>query len=400
MEIQLINIDEIIPYENNAKLHPKEQIEQIKKSILEFGNNDPIAIDKDNIIIEGHGRLLALKELGYKEVEVIRLGHLTEEQRKAYTLIHNKLTMNTEFDLDILMSELEDIDFIDMGEFDFDLDIEDIEPEEVEEDEYEIEIPKEPKAKLGDIYALGNHRLMCGDSTSIDDVEKLMNGYKVDLLVTDPPYNVEIVGGNHSESPSERKKKGNLTIANDNMTNDEFHKFLYDVFVNAYTVLKDGASFYVWYASREVVNFQTSIEEAGLTVKQELIWNKNSLVMGRQDYQWKHEPCLYGWKETGSHNWYGDRKQTTIIDWDRPSKNDLHPTMKPVGLFDYQIKNSSKKGDIVLDLFGGSGTTIIACEQSNRNCYMMEYDPKYVDVIIDRWETLTGNKAVLLNECI
>lgn len=188
-----------------------------------------------------------------------------------------------------------------------------------------------------------------------------------------------------------------MKIQNDKMENNVFHDFLVKVFTNAYNVLKDGASFYCWYASREVVNFHTSIEESGFTVKQELIWNKNSLVMDRQDYQWKHEPCLYGWKETNSHIWYGDRKQTTVIDWDRPTKADLHPTMKPVGLFDYQIKNSSKAGDNILDLFGGSGTTIMACEQNNRNAYVMEFDPKYVDVIIERWENFTGQKAVKLN---
>ena len=239
---------------------------------------------------------------------------------------------------------------------------------------------------------------MCGDSTKEEDVNKLMNGFKADLLITDPPYNVEIVGGNHSESPSERKNKGNLTIANDKMSNNDFKEFLLSVFNNAYSVMKDGASFYVWYASREVVNFQSSIETSGLTVKQELIWNKSSLVMGRQDYQWKHEPCLYGWKETGPHNWYSDRTQTTVIDWERPTKSDLHPTMKPIGLFDYQIKNSSKKGDNILDLFGGSGTTIMACEQNNRNAYVMEYDPKYVDVIIQRWEDFTGKKAIKIGE--
>jgi site-specific DNA-methyltransferase (adenine-specific) len=285
-----------------------------------------------------------------------------------------------------------------MSDFGFDLDIDLSEEKEVEEDDFDIEVPEEPKAKLGDIYQLGNHRLMCGDSTKEEDVNKLVGEQKIDLLITDPPYNVEVVGGNHSESPTERKKKGNLTILNDKMDNDSFHEFLLNAFKNAYNVLKDGASFYVWYASREVVNFNTSIEEAGFTVKQELIWNKNSIVMGRQDYQWKHESCLYGWKETNSHSWYSDRKQTTVIDWNRPTKSDLHPTMKPIGLFDYQIKNSSKQGDNILDLFGGSGTTIMACEQNNRNAYVMEYDPRYVDVIIKRWEEFTGKKAVLLND--
>ena len=294
--------------------------------------------------------------------------------------------MNSDFDIDILNDELDDILNIDMSDFGFDLDLEDEEEKEIIEDEVP-EVPEEPKAKLGDIYQLGNHRLMCGDSTKEEDVNKLVGEQKIDLLITDPPYNVDYTG----------KTKEAMKIQNDKMENNVFHDFLVKVFTNAYNVLKDGASFYCWYASREVVNFHTSIEESGFTVKQELIWNKNSLVMGRQDYQWKHEPCLYGWKETNSHIWYGDRKQTTVIDWDRPTKADLHPTMKPVGLFDYQIKNSSKAGDNILDLFGGSGTTIMACEQNNRNAYVMEFDPKYVDVIIKRWENFTGEKAIKLN---
>lgn len=385
LKIEYVDINSIKPYKNNAKLHPKEQIEQIKKSIEQFGMDDPIGIWKDEIV-EGHGRLIACKELGYTEVPIIRLDHLSDEERKAYTLAHNKLTMNSDFDLGILNDELDDILNIDMSDFGFDLDLEDEEEKEIIEDEVP-EVPEEPKAKLGDIYQLGNHRLMCGDSTKEEDVLKLVGEQKIDLLITDPPYNVDYTG----------KTKEAMKIQNDKMENNVFHDFLVKVFTNAYNVLKDGASFYCWYASREVVNFHTSIEESGFTVKQELIWNKNSLVMGRQDYQWKHEPCLYGWKETNSHIWYGDRKQTTVIDWDRPTKADLHPTMKPVGLFDYQIKNSSKAGDNILDLFGGSGTTIMACEQNNRNAYVVEFDPKYVDVIIERWENFTGQKAVKLN---
>ena len=205
-------------------------------------------------------------------------------------------------------------------------------------------------------------------------------------MITDPPYNVDYTG----------KTKDALKISNDNMDAGSFYQFLYAAFNNANKVMKDGASFYVWYASKEVVNFNTALVDAGLCVKQELIWNKNSMVMGRQDYQWKHEPCLYGWKETAPHTWYGDRKQTTVLDFDRPTKNEFHPTMKPIALFNYQIKNSTKKGDKVLDLFGGSGTTIMACEQNNRKAYVMEYDPHYVDVIIGRWENFTGRKAVKL----
>lgn len=417
MQIELINIDEIIPYENNAKLHPEEQIEQIKKSILEFGNNDPIAIDKNNVIIEGHGRLLALKELGYKEVEVIKLGHLTEEQRKAYTLIHNKLTMNTDFDIEILESELTAINIIDMSDFDFDLSIE---SEEITiEDDYDVEEKleqiEEPKSKPGDIYQLGEHRLMCGDSTSLEDVKKLMNEEQADLLLTDPPYNVNI------------SNSDGMTIENDNMSDDNFKQFLNAAFENASASLKKGGAFYIWHGDSETVNFRNACEDNELSVRQCLIWVKNGFNFGRQDYKWKHEPCLYGWKDGAGHYFIdeynnptviednlnidllkkeelkklveellSDKIPTTIIHEDKPLKNDKHPTMKPINLLSFQIKNSSKKEEIVLDLFGGSGSTLISCEQLNRKCYMMEYDPKYVDVIIDRWETLTNKKAVLI----
>lgn len=419
MQIELINIDDIIPYEKNAKLHPKEQIEQIKKSILEFGNNDPIAIDKNNVIVEGHGRLLALKELGYKEVEVIKLGHLTDEQRKAYTLIHNKLTMNTDFDIEVLESELAAINIIDMSDFDFDLNIE---SEEITiEDDYDVEEKleqiEEPKSKLGDIYQLGEHRLMCGDSTLLEDVKKLMNDNKADLLLTDPPYNVNI------------SNSDGMTIENDNMSDDNFKQFLNAAFQTASASLKKGGAFYIWHGDSETVNFRNACEDNELSVRQCLIWVKNGFNFGRQDYKWKHEPCLYGWKEGASHYFIdeynnptviedninidllkkeelkelveellSDRVPTTIIHEDKPLKNDKHPTMKPINLLSFQIKNSSKKEEIVLDLFGGSGSTLIACEQLNRKCYMMEFDPKYVDVIIDRWEQLTGEKAKLLEQ--
>lgn len=417
MQIELINIDEIIPYENNAKLHPEEQIEQIKKSILEFGNNDPIAIDKNNVIIEGHGRLLALKELGYKEVEVIKLGHLTEEQRKAYTLIHNKLTMNTDFDIEILESELAAINIIDMSDFDFDLDIE-MEEATIDDDydvEEKLEQIGEPKSKPGNIYQLGNHRLMCGDSTQKEDVMRLMDNQIADMLLTDPPYNVNI------------SNSDGMTIENDNMSDDNFKQFLNAAFQTASASLKKGGAFYIWHGDSETVNFRNACEDNELSVRQCLIWVKNGFNFGRQDYKWKHEPCLYGWKNGASHYFIdefnnptviednlnidllkkeelkklveellSDRVPTTIIHEDKPLKNDKHPTMKPINLLSFQIKNSSKKEEIVLDLFGGSGSTLISCEQLNRKCYMMEYDPKYVDVIIDRWETLTGNKAVLV----
>lgn len=386
MKIVVKLIDDLIPYENNAKLHPQEQIEQIKNSIQEFGNNDPIAIDENNVIIEGHGRYEALKELGYKETEVIILDGLNEEQKNAYRLVHNQLTMNTDWDIEKLKNELDTID-IDMSDLGFDDSLFDgmIEEKEVHEDNFDVDeaIPEIPTTTTGQVWKLGNHRLMCGDSTQKEAVMRLMNNQEADMLLTDPPYNVDYEGTAGK-------------IQNDNMSNDDFRTFLVNAFNQANNVMKQGATFYIWHADSEGHNFRGACQDIGWKVRQCLIWCKNSLVMGRQDYQWKHEPCLYGWKDGASHNWYSDRSQTTILEFNKPNKSEEHPTMKPIELFGYQIKNSSKENDIILDLFGGSGTTLIACEQLNRKCFMMELDPKYCDVIIKRWETLTGKKALLI----
>ena len=415
LKVEYIPINEIKPYENNAKIHTEEQIEQIKKSIEEFGMNDPIGIwGKDNIIIEGHGRLMALQELGWTEVPVIRLDDLTDEQRKAYTLIHNQTTMNTGFDIDILNEELQNID-LDMSFFGFD---EIPEPEiEINDDDFEFEEPEEePNTKRGEIYKLGDHYLMCGDSTNPEDVEKLMNGAVADLVVTDPPYNVAV------------SNSQGMTIENDDMSDENFKEFLNKSFYNLNKNLKDGGSFYVWYASKEHINFETELNNNGLQVRQCLIWVKQHFNLGRQDYKWKHEPCLYGWKDGASHYFidefnhptviedkidfdnlkkeeaiqmlkdiYNDGISTTVIHEDKPTVNDLHPTMKPLKLIARLIRNSSKENEKVLDLFGGSGSTLIVCEQLNRQCYMMEYDPVYADAIIKRWEDFTGKKAVKIN---
>lgn len=414
LKVEYIPINEITPYENNAKIHTEEQIEQIKKSIEEFGMNDPIGIwGKDNIIIEGHGRLMALQELGWTEVPVIRLDDLTDDQRKAYTLIHNQTTMNTGFNIDILNEELQSID-LDTSFYGFD-EIE--EPEiDIQDDDFDIEDIEpivEPKSKRGEIYKLGNHYLMCGDSTNPDDVDKLMNGAVADLVVTDPPYNVAI------------SNSQGMTIENDDMSDENFKEFLNKSFYNLNKNLKEGGAFYVWLASKEHINFETALNNNGLYVRQSLIWVKQHFNLGRQDYKWKHEPCLYGWKDGASHYFidefnhstvfedkidfdslkkeeaiqmlkdiYEDGISTTVIHEDKPTMNDLHPTMKPLRLLARLIRNSSKENEKVLDLFGGSGSTLITCEQLNRQCYMMEYDPVYADVIIDRWETLTGKKAV------
>ena len=383
MEIVMKKLEEIAPYENNPR-NNKESIEYVANSIREFGFQQPIVVDKNGVIIAGHTRYEASKKLKLKEVPVIVADKLTDEQVRAYRLADNKAGESSEWIDELLGEELAGIDELNMEDFGFDLSIPEEETEIIEDEV--VEPPEEPKSKLGQIYRLGRHRLMCGDSTDSAMVNDLIGDAEIDLLLTDPPYNVDYEG----------KTKEKLKIENDKFQEDEFYDFLTKAFTNAEEHLKDGASFYVWYASREVVNFSNALRASNLTVKQELIWNKNSMVMGRQDFQWKHEPCLYGWKETASHNWYNDRKQTTVIDWDRPTKSEIHPTMKPVGLFDYQMKCSSKKGDNVLDLFGGSGTTIIACEQNGRNAFVMEYDPRYVDAIIERWEKLTGEKAVLV----
>lgn len=392
MEIVKIKIKDIVPYENNAKKHPQEQIDQIKRSIEQFGNNDPIAVDENYVVIEGHGRLLALKELGFEDAECIVLRGLTDEQKMAYRIVHNQLTMNTDWDIEKLKAELTHItlDMRELGLTEEMLDEIEEEHVSVEDDNFDVEEAinqiEEPTTKYGDVYQLGVHFLCCGNSTKKEDVQKLVQHNQIDLVVTDPPYNVDYEG------------QDGMKLENDNMSNAEFKKFLTGAFSCMFETMKAGAPFYVWYASREHVNFETSLLESGLVTRQQLIWVKSSLVIGRQDYQWRHEPCLYGWKEGAAHCWYSNRSQTTVLEFDKPKNNDLHPTMKPVDLIAYLINNSSKKNDNVLDLFGGSGTTLIACEQLNRKCFMMELDPKYCDVIIQRFESFTGKKAVKITD--
>lgn len=383
MRLQTIKLKNIYPYEHNVRKNDNA-VDSVIKSIEQCTYIAPIIVDENNVILAGHTRYKALKKLGHIECQCIVKDGLTEEQKKKYRLLDNKTSELSDWDFDLLSDELDGLDFGDL-ELDWGID-EEIEPQQVVEDDYQIEIPEEPKSKLGQIYQLGQHRLMCGDSTKQEDIDKLMNGTKADMLLTDPPYNVAYQGGT----------KDKLTIKNDNMKSDEFKKFLVNAFTTANNVMKQGAVFYIWHSDSEGYNFRGACFDVGWKVRQCLIWNKNSMVMGRQDYQWKHEPCLYGWKDGASHLWAADRKQTTILEFKKPTRNAEHPTMKPIPLFDYQIKNNTRVGDIVLDQFGGSGTTIMACEQNGRTGYVMEFDPKYVDVIIDRWEKFTGRKAILI----
>lgn len=385
MDVKNIRVSDIKPYARNQKKHPAEQVKNIATSIKKYGFVQPVVLDMNNEVIIGHGRLLAAKQLKLEEVPCVYAENLTEEQIRELRIIDNKLN-ESEWEWDFLREDLGELDFSDF-DIDFGIKLDDEDTEVVEDEPVEVDEVGEPTAKLGDVYQLGRHRLMCGDSTVQTDVDKLMNGQKADMLLTDPPYNVAYEG----------KTKEKLTIQNDSMDNDSFRQFLRDAFSTADSAMKEGAVFYIWHADSEGYNFRGACFDVGWKVRQCIIWNKNSMVMGRQDYQWKHEPCLYGWKDGAGHLWASDRKQTTVINWDRPTKADIHPTMKPVGLFDYQIKNNTKGGDIVLDLFNGSGTTIMACEQNGRTGYAMELDPRYVDATVKRWETFTGEKAVLLN---
>lgn len=386
------NVADLVPYARNSRTHSDEQVSKIAASIKEFGFLNPVIVDGENGIIAGHGRVMAAQKLGMETVPVIEASHLTDAQRRAYIIADNRLALDAGWDEEMLrveFAELEGLGF-DLELTGFTLDeIEALEPEELTEgltDEDAVpEVPDEPVTKLGDVWLLGNHRLMCGDSTSVDAVGALMAGSAADMIFTDPPYNVAYEG----------KTKDALKIQNDAMDDDAFRQFLRDAYVAADAVMKAGAVFYIWHADLEGYNFRGAARDAGWTVRQCLIWKKQTLVMGRQDYHWKHEPCLYGWKDGASHLWAADRKQTTVLEFDRPSRNGEHPTMKPVELFEYQMLNNTKGGDIVLDSFGGSGTTIIAAEKNGRVGYLMELDPKYCDVIIKRWQDFTGKEAIL-----
>jgi site-specific DNA-methyltransferase (adenine-specific) len=394
MKVQEVEIEKLIPYARNSRTHSDDQVAQIAASIKEFGWTNPILVDGEAGIIAGHGRLAAARKLGMTKIPVIELSHLSPTQKKALIIADNKLALNAGWDNEMLALEFEELEIegFDLALTGFgDEERDALKPEQVTEgltDEDSVpDAPKEAKTKLGDIYQLGKHRLMCGDSCSVTDMEKLCDGQLVDMWLTDPPYNVAYEG----------KTKDSLTIKNDSMADEQFRQFLRDAYVTADTVMKPGAVFYIWHADSEGYNFRGAAQDAGWKVRQCLIWKKSTMVMGRQDYHWKHEPCLYGWKEGAGHLWATDRKQTTILEFDKPSRNGEHPTMKPVALFEYQMLNNTKGGDIVLDSFGGSGTTLLAAEKNGRHARLMELDPKYCDVIVKRWEEFTGKKAELIN---
>lgn len=403
-------VDELNPavYNPRKRLMPgDEEYERLKRSIETFGYVDPIIVNMDGTVIGGHQRLNVLRDLGYTEVDVAVVD-LDKNDEKALNIALNKIA--GEWD-DEKLAEI----FKDLQLDDYDATVTGFDESEVADilaaaiqqemsgddgfdaDEALAEV-KDPVTKLGDIWCLGRHRLMCGDSTKVEDAEKLMDGELADLLLTDPPYNVALgMGGSVDEARKRHRRTDGLVIMNDRMEDGEFYKFLFNFYSCAYAVMKPGASFYIWHADNEGLNFRLALKDAGFQLRQTIIWNKNVMTLGRQDYQWKHEPCLYGWKDGASHYWGSDRKQTTVLNFDKPARNAEHPTMKPIPLFAYQIDNSSKPGDIVLDLFGGSGTTIIACEQTGRRGYLMELDPRYADVIVKRYISTTGKTDVVLH---
>lgn len=391
-KVERRKVSALVPYARNSRTHSEEQIAQIAASIKEWGWTVPVLIEPDGGIIAGHGRVMAAQKLSIDEVPCMIAEGWSEAQKRAYVIADNKLALNAEWDEDVLRVELEELQGLDfdlsLTGFDGD-EIDVLLPDSDEESSGDEESvpPTELRAvtNVGDIWTLGNHRLMCGSATSVDDVESLCDGKLVDMWLTDPPYNVAYTG----------KTKDALQIKNDSMSDNDFRQFLRDAYVTADCVMKAGAVFYIWHADSEGYNFRGAAIDAGWAVRQCLIWKKSSMVLGRQDYHWAHEPCLYGWKGGAGHLWASDRKQTTILSFDRPARSAEHPTMKPVALFEYQMLNNTKGGDIILDSFGGSGTTMIAAEKNGRVAFLMELDPIYCDVIIKRWQEYTGEDAIL-----
>ncbi|WP_427897952.1 site-specific DNA-methyltransferase [Gardnerella pickettii] len=385
MQYYLADVSELIPYVRNARTHSEAQVSQIAASIREFGFLSPILVAEDNTILAGHGRLAAALKLGLKKVPCVKENHLTETQKRAYIIADNKLSLNAGWDSELLaveLSELEGADFnLDLLGFDeaelssiFDAD------KDVSEDDFDVEKELEEPcfSKTGDMWTLGKHRIICGDATKLETYKTLLENTKVNLVVTDPPYNVNYEGSAGK-------------IKNDNMENDKFYQFLFNSFVNMEQAMADDASIYVFHADTEGLNFRKAFQDAGFYLSGCCIWKKPSLVLGRSPYQWQHEPCLYGWKKKGKHKWYAGRKETSVWEFEKSKKNADHPTMKPIALLAYPIKNSSMTNSLVLDPFAGSGSTLIACEQTGRICYAIELDEKYCDVIVKRYIEQVGN---------
>lgn len=379
--MQLISIDKLVPYVNNARTHSAEQILKLRSSLREFGFVNPIIIDREFNVIAGHGRLMAAKEEGIEEVPCVFVDYLTDAQKKAYILADNRMAMDAGWDDELLKIEMEelqnlgyDLEFTGFDEKEL-ADLFGVDDKEVKEDEFDLTaaLEKASFVERGDVWFVGKHKLMCGDATSSEDVAKLMEDKKANLILTDPPYNVAF------------KSSDGLTIQNDSMDNNDFYEFLYLSFKNMADHLENGGAAYVFHADTEGLNFRKAFIDAGFHLAGCCIWVKDSLVLGRSDYQWQHEPVLYGFLQNGKHPWYSDRKQTTIWNFDKPKKNSNHPTSKPLDLLAYPINNSTQANAIVIDTFGGSGSTLMACEQMNRICYTMELDEKYASVILRRY---------------
>ena len=379
-ELQLVPIEKLVPYANNARTHSPEQIKKLRSSLREFGFINPVIIDRDYGVIAGHGRILAAQEEGIEKIPCVFADHLTEAQKKAYIIADNRMAMDAGWDEEMLRVEIEALQAADFDPLltGFDekelADLFDSEEDKVKDDDFDLSAALEKAAfvERGDVWIVGRHRLMCGDATSAEDVARLMDGKKANLIVTDPPYGVSF------------KSSSGLTIQNDSIKNEEFYSFLLSAFKNMADNLEKGGAAYVFHADTEGLNFRRAFIDAGFHLAGCCIWVKDSLVLGRSDYQWQHEPILYGFLQNGKHPWYSDRKQTTIWNFAKPKRNANHPTSKPLDLLSYPIGNSSQPNAIVVDTFGGSGSTMMACEQANRICFMMELDEKYASVILRR----------------
>ncbi len=386
-QMELISIDKLIPYVNNARTHSPEQVNKLRSSLREFGFINPVIIDKDYGVIAGHGRLLAAREEGITEVPCVLVDYLTEAQKKAYILADNRYAQDAGWDEELLRIEIEALqaEMFDIGLTGFeDQEIADLfkdEDEGPEDDDFDLNEALEKAAfvERGDVWTVGQHRLMCGDATSAEDVDKLMDGKTANLILTDPPYGVSF------------ESSDGLSIQNDSIKGEEFYQFLLSAFQNMGAHLAKGGSAYVFHADTEGLNFRKAFVDAGFHLAGCCIWVKNSLVLGRSDYQWQHEPVLYGFLKNGKHPWYSDRKQTTIWNFDKPKRNKNHPTSKPLDLLAYPIGNSTQPNAVVIDTFGGSGSTLMACEKTGRICCTMELDEKYASVILRRYVEDTGD---------